>query len=339
MFYPVSEIFNRLCKVLVLKGVVEQDAACTANILLEADLRGYKSQGMQRIFQILDGFHQTTLIPTDHSKLIRDFNAITIIDGHKYLGQPLSQKAMSIAIEKSRIYGVGVSGVINAGHIGLLGYYSELAAQQGCIGLVMTTSSPAVAVKGSGNKIFGTNPISYSVPAKFSHAITSDFSTSKVSRGKIYEYLNTDRPLPEGWAVNVYGEPTVSAKEALDGGIQTFDSGIKGASLSLLISILSGPLIGGVMNTEVKGTRYMNESPNKGDFFISFNISQFTDINQFRETIEEIIHCIKQQDSDFRIPGSHGQERKKYALLNGLEISPEIKELFTKLDKELSHAA
>ncbi len=316
----------------------KEDATLTANILLEADLRGYKSHGVERIFQILDGFQHKSLLPVNHSMLIKDNKSVTIVDGKNYLGQPLAHRLMSIAINRSKIYGVGVSGVVNSGHIGLLSYYSELAAQQGCVGLVMTTSSPAVVLKGSGRKFFGTNPISYSIPTKNSPPIIADFSTSKVSRSKIFEYLKAGRSLPEDWAVRADGKPTTSAQDALDGGIQTFDAGIKGASLSLLISILSGPLIGGVINSEVKGTRYMNESSNKGDFFISFDISHFTNLDQFKEIIENLISSIKQEKSDFRVPGSRAHEQKKFALLNGLEISPELNALFTQLQEDLHHA-
>lgn len=339
MLYSVSEISENICKILQMKGVSEEDSKYTTDILLEADLRGYKSQGMERVFQILEGFHQKTLFPLDQSVIIQDHKAVTVIDGKQYLGQPLARRAMSLAIENSKRYGIGIAGVINAGHIGLLANYSEQASTQGCIGLVMTTSSPAVSIKGSCKKFLGTNPISYSIPSKVSHAITSDFSTSKVSRSKIYEYLRENKSLPEGWAINSSGEPTTSPKEALEGGIQTFDSGFKGASISLLISILAGPFIGGVINERVVGTRYMDQPPNKGDLFISLDISKFTNYNYFLESIEEIISYIKHENSDFHVPGSHSQRRKEEAILHGLEVSPELRDLFSKLDQGKQYAA
>ena len=189
VWFP-EQITDSLVRILTEKGVSKDDAITIAKILLEGDLRGYNSHGINRIFQILDGFSNNTLSPIDCSEKIDTGKAISLFDGNGYIGQPLAKKAMLAAIENAKEFGVGVSGVINSGHIGTLGYYSELAAKEDCIGIVMSTSSPAVSLPGSGKKILGTNPISFSIPGNFRRNIISDFSTSKVSRGKIYEYLN-----------------------------------------------------------------------------------------------------------------------------------------------------
>ena len=114
---------------------------------------------------------------------------MAVIDAGGGLGAPSGTRAMTLAIKKAAQQGVGVVGVLSASHLGILAYYSEIASAQGCVGLVMTTSSPAVVVTGGKTKTFGTNPISYSFPAK-PFPITADFSTAKTSRGRIYDALH-----------------------------------------------------------------------------------------------------------------------------------------------------
>ncbi|WP_010304332.1 Ldh family oxidoreductase [Candidatus Odyssella thessalonicensis] len=291
-----------LIDTLLSLGLKEETAAITAEVLIAGDKKGYHSHGVARIFQIEEGINNSTINPNANIDITMDWPAIAVFDANYGIGQWSGKKAMEYAIRKAKQQGVGAVGVINASHLGILGYYSELASKEGCIGIVMSTSSPAVVIKGGKVKTFGTNPISYSIP-NTAFPITADFSTSKVSRGKIYEYLHSAKKLPEGWAVTQEGLLTTSPEEALKGGLLTIDGDIKGCLLSLLISILCGSLIGGVINPKVTGTRYMNEKPNKGDFFIVLDVNKFTNYDLFLHQMIELDNFITAQNVDFRLPG------------------------------------
>lgn len=314
-----SEISNKITSILMAHDVRKQDAEITADVLIEGTSRGYFTHGVNRIHQILDGIKQGTINPKTQPKLLKNNSANAVFDGNFGLGQVVGKKAMELAVKKAKKVGVGIVGVINSSHLGILAYYSEIASQDGCIGLVMTTSSPAVVVKGGVVKTFGTNPISYSIPHN-PHPITADFATSKVSRGLVYDYLSQGKKIPSGWAVDKNGKNTKSPKKALEGGLQTLDGDIKGSLLSFLVSILAGNLIGGVINPHVTGTRYMNEKPNKGDLFMAFDIEHFTNMGLFSKSLKELVDFIKNQSSEFRIPGTRSfEERRKF--LNDAQFS------------------
>jgi L-2-hydroxycarboxylate dehydrogenase (NAD+) len=321
-----ERVFEKIVEILLLNRVQKADAEITAEVLIEGTLRGYNNHGIDRIFQILEGLELGSIKPNAFPTVLKECLATSVIDGHHALGYPIGKQAMVLAIEKAKKFGVGVVGVINTSHIGILAYYSEIASREGCIGIVMSTSSPAVVIKGGKIKTFGTNPISYSLPFH-PHPITADCATSKVSRGLIYEYLAKGKTIPLGWAVDHNGLNTEDPSQALEGGLQSFDGDIKGNIFSMLISILAGNLIGGVMNPNVTGTRDMSEEPNKGDLFIALNVESFTDQNFFREGIQDLTNFIKNQNSDFRIPGENSHKQRQ-SHKEGISLSAKMEVLF-----------
>ncbi len=325
----VKQLIICLASFLIKIGLRKNIALITAEILVEGDLRGYPFHGVERIFQIAEGVSQGTLSLTSQPKLIKSSLSMAIIDGQFGLGQPVAKKAMHLAIKKAHKSGVGVVGVINAGHIGVLSYYSEIASHNNCVGLVMSTSSPAVIIAGGRTKTFGTNPISYSFPTS-ADPVTADFSTSKVSRSTIIDYLNNNKKIPLGWAVDSSGRDTNEPLKALKGGMHTIDADIKGSLISMLVSILAGHLIGGVVNPEVTGTRYMNKHPNKGDFFMAFSIAHFTDDTYFIEKSDLLVQLITQQGANFRVPGSKSLGNRATKMNVGITISNELLMLFQK---------
>ncbi|WP_253305923.1 Ldh family oxidoreductase [unidentified bacterial endosymbiont] len=315
---PRDLLTQRISATLIRAGVKAQAAEATAEILIEGSARGYALHGVERLLHILEGLQRGTISPAAEATVVRETSAVAIIDARCGLGPPQGKRAMELAVQKAIHGGIGVVGVINGSHLGALAYYSEIASSQGCVGLTLSTSSPAVVVKGGQRKTFGTNPISYSIP-QTPFPITADFATSKVSRGKICDYQQKGLSLPSGWAVDRQGVGTNDPSEALAGGLQTLDGDIKGSLISLLVSVLAGPLIGGVINPAVKGTRYMDSSPNKGDLFFAFHVETFTCPSLFIQEMGQLSSFITQQNVEFRIPGARHQ---RDSAQHKIKISP-----------------
>lgn len=217
MKLAIQTISKKLVSLLTKYGVEMRDALIVIEVLLEGNLRGYHNHGIERIFEILEGLRQGSLQARPIIKIIKDRCSIQVIDGGNGLGHPIGKTAMETAIYKAKKTGIGLVGALNSSHLGVLSYYSELASQQECIGLVMSTSSPAVVLEGSDIKTFGTNPISYSLPYS-AYPITADFATAKVARGTIYEYAQKGWNIPLGWGVDAQGNDTSNPKEVLNGG-------------------------------------------------------------------------------------------------------------------------
>ncbi|XP_065640388.1 delta(1)-pyrroline-2-carboxylate reductase 2-like [Hydra vulgaris] len=142
----------------------------------------------------------------------------------------------------------------------------------------------------------------YSIPYSNSRYLTADFATTIVSRGKIYEHAKKNLNIPYDLAVDREGNPTNDRYKALKGGLCLFDNGYKSFVISLLISILGGPLIGGLVNHKVNGTKETDNPPKKGDLFIEFNIASFTDLYSFYIKVKSFLNEIKKDKSEMRIP-------------------------------------
>ncbi|MCL4380218.1 Ldh family oxidoreductase [Candidatus Dependentiae bacterium] len=330
MRYSVEVIVDKISQILISKGLTSDEASLIAKVLIEGDQRGYPAHGIERLWQLLDGIEQGTLSIQSQPTILSKRGAVEVWDGRYGLGQVIGHKAMLQAINLAKNYGIGLVGVINAGHLGVLAYYSELASKESCVGIVLSTSSPAVVLNGGAIKTLGTNPISFSFPS-LSFPITADFATSKVSRGRLLDAKDCQQTIPLEWAVDEKGIPTTDPCKALKGGLQVFDAGHKGACLSFLISILAGPLIGGVANDLVRGTRDMSAFPNKGDFFLVFDIASLTNLVNFLEQIEHFLEFIRQQQSDFIIPGLKERAHTVACSKNGIYVSKRMQSLFDQL--------
>ncbi|MCL2718129.1 MAG: Ldh family oxidoreductase [Lachnospiraceae bacterium] len=321
----ISSVRDTITYVLKRYGVNHEDSVLTAEIMIDGTLRGHKNHGIERIFQIIDGIECGSLNVTPKIDIVSSGPAFANLNANYYIGQPVGHQAMNIAVNLAKETGISYVGVINAGHLGSMSYYSEIASKKGMLGIAMCTTSPAVSLPGGSKALLGTNPISYSFPLR-EELYTADFSTSSVSRAFLFEADKKGEKIPVGLAVDSNGNMTEDPKEALAGGLLPYGGGIRGALISILVSIMAGPLIGGVINSDVLGTRYMDKSPNKGDAFICIDIEKFTDIDVFKLESASFVDDLLNNSSRLRKSNKGIQKDTDWALTK-VEISEEFHKL------------
>ncbi len=331
MKIPIQLLLEYLKKILINNGLSKVDSRIVADVLVAASMKGDDDHGINALLPLLEEIKHNSISPTAKARLIRQNDAIAVIDAFRCVGHPIAKKAMKIAIKKANRHGVGVCGVINGGHIGALSYYSELASSCGCLGLVICTSAPISVIAGGKIKTFGTNPISYSFPSN-SIPVTADFATSKISRTTLRRYLRQNIYLPNGVAVDCHGDGTVDPKEAWAGGLQTIDGGIKSSLISLLISVIAGPLVGSPINPEITSAMNSKITSNKGDLLIALNIESFGSLNNFKASIDKLRDFIDNQLVEFRTPGEYSQLCRAQILKEGIEIPRQLLQLFIEYD-------
>ena len=104
-------------------GVPLEDAKVCADVLIESDLRGIESHGINRfkgfyIDRILKGIQE----PVTQIEIVRDTPTTAVIDGHNGMGMVIAKKAMHMAITKAKQLGLGMVVVRNSTHYGIAGY-------------------------------------------------------------------------------------------------------------------------------------------------------------------------------------------------------------------------
>ncbi|AEF96266.1 L-sulfolactate dehydrogenase [Methanotorris igneus] len=307
--------------ILTKYGVSEEDAKITADVFVDADLKGFTSHGIGRFPQYVEGLECGNINPNPNIKVVKETPATATIDGDFGLGQVVGKKAMELAIEKAKNVGIGAVATRNSNHFGIAGYYSEMAMREGLIGITITNTEPAMAPFGGKDKILGTNPVAIAFKGK-KYVFSLDMATASIARGKILEMARLGKSIPEGCAVDKDGNLTTDPIKALEGSILPF-GGPKGYGLALAIEALAA--IGGAeMGTKVKGTANPKDKCTKGDLFMAIDPGAFWDREKFMEKVDELMDEIKNSEpakgfSEVLIPGDierMNMEKRK----NGFEI-------------------
>lgn len=296
--------------VLLKLGAREKDAETVSDALLRAEMRGFGSHGILRFQKLISsiehGFQKTNTTVT----IEKETNNSARLNGNSGLGIIVAKRAMDLAIEKAKSNGIAAVGVHNANHFGMAGYYTETAAKEDMIGIAMCNTNPAVIPFGGKIPALGTNPISVAIPThNKKHPVVLDMATTNVAKGKIMKASKEKTTIPKNWALDKDGNTTTDPDAMFSlvplGGK---DFGYKGYGLAFVIDILSGPLVNAQSGKDVTGTS-TPEKCTKGDFFITINISGFTDVATFKSNVEQSIKDIKKQGSMF--PGEKEQIKEE----------------------------
>ena len=203
--------------VFVALGVPAADAQLFADSLVCADLWGHSSHGVMRLPWYARRLQSGVMRAVTQPQTVVDAAAVAVLDGCDGIGQVLATQASREAMRRAKLHGIGAVAVRNSNHFGAAMYYSLLGPPQGCIVMVTTNASPAMAPWGGREKRVGTNPWSLAAPAGRHAPMVLDIANTAVARGKIYLARQKGEPIPAGWALTAEGEPTTDATAAVAG--------------------------------------------------------------------------------------------------------------------------
>lgn len=314
-----AEKLRSFCaEVLQKLDVSREDAEITARVLVEADLRGIDSHGVARMSRYVSGIQQGMMRPKANPKVVHETPVSATIDGDAGLGQPVSYRAMQLAISKAREHFVGFVGVKNSNHYGIAGFYAMMALAEDMIGICTTNTEVLVVPTFARNAILGTNPIAIAVPAGKERPYVLDMSTATVTRGKLEVYARLKKLVPLNWATDENGLATDNPDRVLQnimkragggllplGGASEESGGHKGYGLALAVEIFSAVLSGALYANQV----YPKDASGKplpsgiGHFFGAMRIDAFRPKDEFKRDMDDLIRRLKEA------PKATGAER------------------------------
>lgn len=301
--YFDASILRDYCAALFeAAGLPHEEAVISADNLVDADLSGVSSHGVSRMSIYLKRLEEKVVNPINKLEINRETAAIASINGANGMGASVSHEAMNLAIEKAKNTGISFITVNNSNHFGTAAYYTKMALEHNMIGFSATNGAARMTPWGGRKAFFGTNPFSVAIPAGKRPPIIMDMATSVVARGKIILADKNNEKIPKGWALNEHGEMTMDPREALDGTVLPF-GGPKGSAIALLIDILSGVLSSGSNSAQINDMYADFDNPSDiGHVFGAINIEMFTEIEDFKQQLDEVIRDIKS------IPPAEGVE-------------------------------
>jgi len=241
MLLHEAEALELMVGVAASLGMSPEDCEIVARHLVDDELRG--AVGMSRIFIVADEVARHGPQRSKPITVARDSDITAVVNGGGHHGLVVAESATRLAISKAQKSGVAIVCANNHRYSGTLGYYMELVARDGLIGISVASGSfGSVAPYGAREGRLDTNPIAVGFPS-VDEPIVWDIATSAISGSEVYRRLVTGDELPDGVALDTRGEPTRDPAEALAGAILPW-GGHRGSGLAIVIRLLA--LLSGV---------------------------------------------------------------------------------------------
>lgn len=351
---PIDELRRFIQDVLLALGVPPQDAEICTDVIIASDLRGIESHGIGRLKYYYDRIKAGQHKVVTEIEIVREGPTTAVLDGHHGMGMVVAHKAMQMAIEKARVYGMGSVAVRNSTHFGIAGYYPLMAVKAGMIGMAFTNARPATAPTFGVQPMLGTNPIAFGAPTDEDCPFLYDGSTPISQRGKIEVKVRQELPIPAGWVINQDNQSITDPAEVmagLDKGTAAFLplggegetlAGYKGYGLGTMVEILSaslqtGAFLYGLTGIAADGSK---QPFRLGHFFMAIDIEQFCPLEDFKHTTGQILRELrasKKAPGRGRIytAGEKEFDNEQRIRLEGVPVIPNLQKEIKFLQAEL----
>ncbi len=318
-------------------GSSRAEAERIGRYLVNANLTGHDSHGVARVPRYAAWKRDGLLIADQTAKRVVDTPVIAVLDGQFGFGQTIAPQAVSLGIEKCRAYGLSAIGLRHSGHVGRVGEWAEMAAEQGLVSVhfVNVAGSVLVAPFGGIDRRFSTAPVCIGVPRPGGLPVILDFATSLVAEGKVLVASQGGKPLPADALVSAEGKASADPRElygAFDpasgarehrkgkGALRAFGDH-KGSGLALMCELLGGALTGnGASNPETRWSQgmfsfYVDPEKVDPDHLFSAELSRFLAYVKNTKPIDP--------EDPVMLPGEPEARRRAERLERGIPLTDE----------------
>src|SRR5687768_2312006 len=316
---------------LVHAGLAEAPARVTAEVLVEGDLLGHSTHGLQLLAPYLRDIASGHMRCSGEPHVVADRGGAVTWDGGFLPGPWLVRQAMDLAFERVAQHAVVTVAIRRSHHIACLAVYLRLATERGLM-MLLSCSDPAtgsVAPHGAMAGRYTPNPIAAGFPTD-GDPVLIDISASTTTNGMTARMnrANDGRRLPGPWLVDNRGEasddPRVMATDP-PGAILPLggmDLGHKGYALGLLVEALTSGLAG---HGRADGEKGWGASV----FLQVLDPQAFGGRERFvRETGWLAAACrsapVKPGNPPVRLPGERALRLRERQLERGVALHPEI---------------
>src|SRR6185312_11479293 len=130
---------------------------------------------------------------------VKETPVLAVVDGLHGFGQTVTPQAVAIGIDKCKAMGLSMVALKNAGHIGRVGDWAEMAAAAELVSVHFVNASGSVLVApfGGTERRLSTAPFVVGVPRPDGPPIVLDFATSIVAEGKVLVASQGGKKLPD----------------------------------------------------------------------------------------------------------------------------------------------
>ena len=323
-------------RIFAAAGADEPEAQAIADNLVEANLTGHDSHGVVRVPRYLQNVSRGQMHFGRSVEVIIDGDAFALLEGHYGFGQVLGRQAVEIGIAKSQANGVAVIALRNAGHLGRIGAWAEMACAANLVSIhfVNVARSMLVAPFGGAERRMSTAPVAIGVVNPGGDDFLLDFATSKVAEGKVLVALKGGAEPPEGSLIDATGRPTkdptalygIVPEDAVPDprrgpGALLAMGDHKGSGLALACELLAGALTG-------SGTTGPGEGPHNGMLSIYLVPDILDDGHGFVRAVADYVDFVRatrplDPAAPVMIPGDPERKARAQRLAEGVQLPGE----------------
>jgi LDH2 family malate/lactate/ureidoglycolate dehydrogenase len=325
-------------ELLTASGLDEAAADAVVDTLLYAERRGFASHGFMRLPTYAARVQSGGIKGHAHVTVLSDQPALAIVDADAAAGAASAITCVELALRKARESGAAVVVARNANHFGSAGFYTDMMAAAGFLGIAVCNTDPWMCAPFGGRPVLGTNPISIGVPLTGGIGPQLDMATSEGNYGKIAWARDHGEPIPTGWAVDVDGAPTNDAAQAIAGALLP-SGGPKGFGLAFMVDCLLA--ISGARTSDHAGPLYGDPADPQelGHAFIAIAVDPVQTPSDYAERIASLTAAVH----DSATPGSSrppmvpGEpERQRLEAASDCVVSDTTLRAFEALSRELA---
>jgi LDH2 family malate/lactate/ureidoglycolate dehydrogenase len=293
-------------------GLPDDDARIFADALIFSELRFHPGhgQGVKRLRRYHERISKGLVDPKARLEVIKESPALALLDAHNGIGTVAAARAMTMAIEKAKVCGIGQVIVRNSTHYGSSAVHAVQAAEAGCIGQSYTNAGPEMAPWGGREGAVGTNPWGIAAPTDMGFPVVMDIALTTAGKGMMQWQARSGQPMPLDWALTPEGLETDDPNAAMAGALLGIGQ-YKGYGLAFMTDVLTGVIGGGGFGlTPYKDQAKLDVSHS----LTAVDISWFMPLSEFHARMAEFAQMVKSRAlrpgfSEILLPGEQEARR------------------------------
>ncbi|MBS0455396.1 MAG: Ldh family oxidoreductase [Proteobacteria bacterium] len=204
-----GEVRAKAQALLCAAGLVPDKALAVARRLVEADLLGHRTHGLQQLPVYLERLGDGRIATSGDIEVLSDSGACFSWTTPRLPGAWVMERLVEQALERSAQHPVVTATLSNCSHIGALQAYLEDIAQHNLLAMLMVTDPgvASMAPPGGVDAVITSNPIAACIPTQ-GNPILIDQTTTLVSNGAVAQHAAQGVPLPGNWVRDNQGRPS-----------------------------------------------------------------------------------------------------------------------------------
>jgi LDH2 family malate/lactate/ureidoglycolate dehydrogenase len=325
--YRVTELLEFGDALLRGLGLAPERAQAVTEILVEGDLLGHTTHGLQLLPSYLGALERGELERDGEPLVLSDHGSAFLWDASWLPGPWVMRQSLAVACGRMDRLATVTAVIRKAGHIGCLAAYAYDMARRGYF-LLLTCSDPSVATVAPHGAVEGRmtpNPIAAGWPTQAAPVVI-DVCPSTTTNGMVGRLARNGERCPGPWLVDGAGNPTddPAVLDAPASGailpLGGLDLGHKGFALGLLVEALTAGL---------GGFGRADETTHWGAaiFALLINPAMFGGADAFRREAQWLAESCRganpRPGAKVRLPGERAHANRMLALDAGLELHAE----------------